>query len=234
MSLEPRAPPSHTRGMQRRAPTRRTVAVLGAAAVATLLAPDRAVRSLFVLGDSWAAGLHADPARALGQVAAARLHWAVTVDAVSGTGYVTDAGGGAAYADRVARVEPSVRADLVVVQGGSNDRDASQAELAAGARRTLRALGSRFPAAPRVMLGPGPDPEPVTAEQRAVDDVLADVAEAEGVPYISMLRAAWIPSAPTRVLDPRNHHPTIDGQAYLGLRLEQRLRGLYPRLTRSV
>ena len=207
--------------------------MLGAAAVATLLAPGRAERSLFVLGDSWAAGLYADPSRALGQVAAARLHWAVTVDAVSGTGYVTDAGEGHAYAARVARIDPAVRADLVVVQGGSNDKDASHGELAAGARRTLRALRTRFPAAPLVMLGPGPDPEPVTAQQRAIDDVLAQVAATGDLPYISMLRSAWIPSARTRVLDPRNHHPTIGGQAYLGRRLEQRLRALYPRLTRS-
>lgn len=205
--------------------------MLGAAAVATLLAPNRDLRSLFVLGDSWAAGLHADPSRALGQVAAARLRWAVTVDAVSGTGYVT--GRRSSYAERVARLDPGVRADLVVVQGGSNDRAASQAALAAATRRTLTDLGRRFPAAPRVMLGPGPDPEPVTAEQRAVDDLLADVAAVEGVPYISMLRAAWIPSAPAVVLDPRNHHPTVEGQAYLGMRLEERLRALYPRLTRS-
>ncbi len=207
--------------------------MLGAAAVATLLAPNRDARSLFVLGDSWAAGLHADPKRALGQVAAARLRWTVTVDAVSGTGYVTDAGPRNSYLARVARLDPAARADLVVVQGGSNDRDASHEELAAGARRTLRALGRRFPEAPRVMLGPGPDPEPVTAEQRAVDDVLADVAEAEGLPYISMLRSDWIPAASDRMLDPRNHHPTVEGQAYLGMRLEERLRALYPRLTRS-
>lgn len=217
--------------MQRRAPTRRTVAVLGAAAVATLLAPNRELRSLFVLGDSWAAGLHADPSRALGQVAAAGLRWAVTVDAVSGTGYAT--GRRTSYAERVARLDPGVRADLVVVQGGSNDRSAPHGTLAAATRRTLATLEQRFPAAPRVMLGPGPDPEPVTAEQRAIDDLLADVAAAEAVPYISMLRAAWIPSAPAIVLDPRNHHPTIGGQAYLGRRLEERLRELYPRLTRS-
>ncbi len=193
-------------------------------AIGALTGTGRAPRSMLVLGDSWAAGLHADPRHALGQVAAARLGLAVTVDAVSGTGYVNGETAGSSYADRVRRLGGRVRADLVVVQGGSNDHAASAAALTAAATRTMAALRDRFPAAQRVMLGPGPDPVPVTAEQRAVDVVLHRVAATQQVRYISMLRQHWISERhPDGVLDPQNHHPTVAGQRYLGLRLAQAL-----------
>lgn len=214
--------------------TRRTAVMIGASSVsalATALAVAPAQRTLFVLGDSWAAGLHADPQRALGQVAAEALRWGVVVDAVSGTGYVNGADVERSYADRAEDIAAGIRADVVVVQGGSNDRAAPSDQLATAARFTLANLKDRLPSARQVMLGPGPDPEPVTPDQRAVDRVLTAVAAAEGIPYISMLQQHWIPRrAASAVLDPENHHPTIAGQAYLGRRLERSLRQLFPSL----
>jgi lysophospholipase L1-like esterase len=209
--------------------------MLGASSLAAVTAPPvvaAPMRSLFVLGDSWAAGLYADPQRALGQVAAAGLRWQAVVDAVSGTGYVTGAAQSTSYPDRAASILAGTPADIAVVQGGSNDRGVPPADLAAAARRTLAILDARLPSARLVMLGPGPDPEPVTAEQRAVDALLADVAARERIPYISMLREGWItPGGAADVLDPITHHPTVEGQARLGLLLEESLRRLFPTVT---
>ena len=184
-----------------------------------------------MIGDSWAAGLHADPARALGQVAAADLGWSATVDAVSGTGYVNGDDEERSYVDRVADLPPA-RADIVVLQGGSNDRDEPSELFDLAVEETLSLTRSRFPGARRVMLGPGPDPLPLTAAQRDVDQRLARLASTAGVGYISMLQEGWISaSSHVQALDPRNHHPTVAGQAYLGHRLAAALRRRYPALT---
>jgi lysophospholipase L1-like esterase len=181
---------------------------------------------VFLLGDSWAAGLHADPARSLGQVAAAALGRPISVDAVSGTGYLNEAGD-RTYLQRALTAGGPER--LVIVQGGSNDDSEDLGELGPAVVATLRALQRGFPSAALLVLGPGPDPEPVTAEQRAVDDVIQDAAGSVGVEYVSMLKEGWIPGAHVAaVLDPGNHHPTPAGHRYLGLRLAAAVQLLLP------
>ncbi len=186
---------------------------------------------LVVVGDSWAAGLHADPRHALGQVAAADLDWSAEVDAVSGTGYLNDAGGGGTYATRLERVAGPSRARIVVLQGGSNDDRQDLEALPAGVEAALGAATSRFPEARRVLVGPGPDPAPVTGMQRRVDRILQRTAAEGDVPYISVLQLGWIPPTdPARIIDPRTRHPTAAGQRYLGHRLSAALRRLFPDL----
>lgn len=230
--------------IRRRAPrlTRRGLLVAGAATAATAVAAaarddglpaEPPVPHLFVLGDSWAAGLHADPERALGQVAGRLLGWPVTVDAASGTGYLATTASDAAYPERLERSRDRVddAVGVAVLQGGSNDHARPAAQLLAAARSTVSLVTEVLPNHRVVLLGPGPDPEPVTAEQRAVDAVLARAARASRVPYVSMLRLDWIPAAAAgEVLDPGNHHPTVAGQQYLGRRLAEAVRALHPDL----
>ncbi len=230
--------------MQLRRPprlTRRGLLVAGAGAVAAAATgaaraepgPAAPAPRLFVLGDSWAAGLHADPQRALGQVAARLLGWPVEVDAASGTGYLATTGSAGSYADRLRDAVPDDAREpgVAVLQGGSNDHGRSSADLLAAVRVTTALLAERRPGLRIVMLGPGPDPEPVTAQQRAVDAVLARAAGRARVPYLSMLRQHWIPAGRAdAVLDPHHHHPTVAGQRYLGLRLAEALRALHPDL----
>lgn len=195
-----------------------------AAAAAVLPAGDQrpGTRRIHLIGDSWAAGLYADPANALGQVAASALGWPITVDAVPGTGYLNDAGAHT-YVQRAAG--PTGTDRIVVVQGGSNDDDQDLAALPAAVRTTISVLGRRFPDASILLLGPGPDPAPVTERQRDIDAAIGGAAEAAGVEYISMLDENWIPpSRVDAVIDPTTHHPTRSGQEYLGLRLAAALR----------
>jgi lysophospholipase L1-like esterase len=206
------------------------VTVAAAAALGT--APSRVPRAMVVIGDSWAAGLYADPAHALGQVAAARLGWSVTVDAVSGPGYLNGADVERSYAARVADLHARSGVDVVVLQGGSNDQTEPVELLDDAVRQTLGRVAERFPGARRLMLGPGPDPLPLTEDQRAIDRLLARSAAAEGVDYVSMLQERWISrTLHAGALDPRNHHPTVAGQRYLGRRLANAIRRRYPALT---
>jgi lysophospholipase L1-like esterase len=212
-------------------PSRRAAVLAPLAALVALTGAARCGAALYVVGDSWAAGRYADPRRALAQVAAARLRWRVEVDALSGTGYVNGAATGTSYVDRLARLAPRPHVDVVVVQGGSNDRSQPADRFEAAVAETIDLLRSRFPNARPVLLGPGPDPLPVTEDQLAVDRRLARLAAARAVPYVSMLREGWIADDDRhRVLDRGNHHPTVRGQAYLGRRLERTLRRLFPSL----
>lgn len=191
--------------------------------------PDPPAPRLFVLGDSWAAGLHADPDHALGQVAVSLLGWPVEVDAASGTGYLAATSGAGAYPERLRSGRPDDASGVAVLQGGSNDHGRSPAALAAAVRSTLALLSDLRPNHRPVMLGPGPDPEPVTAQQQAVHAVLARSARRSRVRYVSMLRLDWIPAdRADDVIDPVNHHPTAAGQRYLGARLAEVLRDLRP------
>ncbi|WP_162850782.1 SGNH/GDSL hydrolase family protein [Amnibacterium kyonggiense] len=222
---------THVGGVSRRASlvgAFGAVALLTAAAVTPPAKPHPSNGGMYLIGDSWAAGLHADPARALGQVAAEVLRMGIHVDAVSGTGYVNTAGH-ENYLQRARKAAGSPR--LVVVQGGSNDDHQSLDAITANARETYRVLRGRFPAARLLVLGPGPDPEPVTDRQRTVDTTLEAAAHAAGLRYVSMLQRDWIPSAlADAVIDPDNHHPTVEGHAYLGTRLAASVRLLHPTL----
>lgn len=205
------------------------VAPAGDPALALQPAADSAAGpGLYVLGDSWAAGLHADPARALGQVAAEVLRSAVRVDAVSGTGYL-NAAGDAPYPQRAAGARGDER--LVVVQGGSNDDGQDLDALPAAITRTIDLLGRGFPQATVVLLGPGPDPLPLTPVQWRVDAILEEAAASAGTPYLSMLQEHWIPEdRSAAVIDPATAHPTVQGQEYLGIRLAAQLHLVVPGL----
>jgi hypothetical protein len=179
-------------------------------------------KAIHLIGDSWAAGLHADPTNALGQVAARAIGWPITVDALSGTGYLNDAGQ-RTYLQRAAGTVGPER--LVVVQGGSNDDGQDVGALGAAVTATIRTLQRRFPDAALLLLGPGPDPAPVTTRQWQVDRVIAAAASQAGVAWVSMLHERWIPDDRIdAVIDPGNHHPTVSGQEYLGLRLAAAVR----------
>ncbi|MDH2445158.1 SGNH/GDSL hydrolase family protein [Amnibacterium sp. CER49] len=193
------------------------------------LLPHRHPRVLYVLGDSWSAGLYADPARALAQDAAAELHMTPIVDAQSGTGYLIAPAGTQTYPQRAAAISVDVPVSVVVIQGGSNDDVADLGALPKAVTATIDAVERTLPGARIVLLGPGPDPWPVTAMQRSVDAVLARTAASEDVTYLSPMREGWFTSATIdRIIDPANAHPTAAGQAILGHLLAQDLRDVLP------
>ncbi len=182
---------------------------------------------LYVIGDSWAAGAYADPGATYLQVAAAALGWSVHVDAADGTGYQTASSYGATYAKRAASIPASARADVVLIQGGSNDIGRPAAKFPAAVEATVALVERRFPHAHVVLLGAGPDPWPVDANQRRIDADLRAAAKAEHVSFVSILSEAWVTSANRDdVISPVHGHPTVVGHAYLGGRLAADLKAL--------
>jgi hypothetical protein len=198
------------------------VALTGAAALHG--APAGAGR-IYAIGDSWAAGAYADPAHALIQDAADDLGMSAVVDGESGSGYLHAPGSTSPYPDRAARIPAGTEADLVILQGGSNDDPDDLSALPAAVTRTVVAVRGSLPHARIVMLGPGPDPWPVTGVQTEVDRILADTAARLHVRYISPLQEGWFTASDVDdIIDPVTHHPTVSGDAVLGARLAQELR----------
>jgi acyl-CoA thioesterase-1 len=139
-------------------------------------------RRVVVIGDSYSVGLGLDqpdaswPSRLPGRVHVAGFSGSGFSDRASGCGHVS-------FADRAAGAV-AADADLVVVEGGLNDYDRTAAEITAGFRRLVRAVGD-VP-----MLVVGPPSAPVRGGQVGrVDEVLVDLAARHGATYLSMAGA---------------------------------------------
>jgi lysophospholipase L1-like esterase len=206
-------------------------ALLTVAAVASgspgSLAREGGPATMYVLGDSWSAGLHADPDHTLAQDAAEDLGMDAIVDAQSGTGYLAAPLGTETYPERATAAGAQAPVRVVVLQGGSNDDHADLRALPRAVAGTVAAARRAFPHAAVVLLGPGPDPWPITGLQRAVDRILARTAARVHAPYISPMREGWFTGATVhRIIDPDNDHPTVEGDRILGARLAADLRPL--------
>lgn len=185
----------------------------------------KADHRLYAIGDSWAAGLYADPTHALLQDAADDLDMTAVVDGQSGSGYLAAPGSTSTYPDRAGRIPAGTAADVVVVQGGSNDDSSDLGALPAAVARTVAGIRASMPAVPIVLLGPGPDPWPVTDVQFKVDRIIGEAAARLHVRYISPLQEGWFTSGDVDdILDPATHHPTVAGDEILGARLAADLR----------
>ncbi|MDF1605698.1 SGNH/GDSL hydrolase family protein [Nocardioides sp. YIM 152315] len=142
-----------------------------------------------VIGDSWSAGLGLD--RAAGSWPS-RLAGAVHVAGFSGSGFSAHAspcGVGVSFAERAPRALRG-GADLVVVEGGLNDYDQSDAAVRAGFRALMRELSGQQV----VIVGPASAPSRVQAVPH-VDVLLARLAERYDVPYVqtSGLQLTYLP-----------------------------------------
>jgi len=195
-----------------------TVTVTGAALAYGIPAPGPG--TIAAIGDSWAAGLYADPAHALIQDAARDLGMTAEVDGESGSGYLAAPLGTSPYPDRAARIPAGADPGLVIVQGGSNDDSSDLDALPAAVDRTVAGIRAARPRATIVLLGPGPDPWPVTAVQRHVDAIIGAEAARLRVLFISPMTEGWFTAGDVDdVIDPVTHHPTVAGDVVLGAKL---------------
>lgn len=134
-----------------------------------------------VIGDSWAAGLGlARPVDSW----ASRLDGRVHVAGFSGSGFSALASpcGRVSFADR-AETAVADGADLVVVEGGLNDWDHSDAEIRAGFARLVRVLRAADVAGV-VVVGPASAPSRA-ARVPHLDALLADLSLRHDVGYVS-------------------------------------------------
>jgi acyl-CoA thioesterase-1 len=131
-----------------------------------------------VIGDSYSVGLGLDrPAQSWPAQLPGRVH----VDGFSGWGFSARASGcgPVSFADRAAAA--ATAADLVVVEGGLNDTDRSDADIRAGFARLMRTLAGHHV----LVVGPAAAPARSGAVPR-VDALLAELAAGAGATYLRM------------------------------------------------
>ncbi|MEV5001518.1 SGNH/GDSL hydrolase family protein [Nocardioides sp. LML1-1-1.1] len=135
---------------------------------------------VLVVGDSYSVGAGLPYADSW----PTRLPGRVRVDGFSGSGFSVGASacGDRSYATRLPRsLRPGTR--LVVVEGGLNDFDQPVADVEAGYRRLLAALGGT----PALVVGPPVVPHRPDGTGVAVDAALARLTAESGTPYLSMV-----------------------------------------------
>jgi lysophospholipase L1-like esterase len=188
------------------------VAVAGCAVEAPPAGRDGApadARSVTFVGDSWTVGLGGTDSRSYADLTAELLGWRHTELGVNGSGYV-QAGEGGPFADRI-DAAVSGRPDVLVVQGSLNDALADAGDVAAAARETLGRLADAADPATRVLVVGAPScPGVDDGIIDAINDVLAEAADAAGLPFVDPAEENWVdPDDPGLWADPI--HPDDDG-----------------------
>lgn len=189
------------------------------------------VRAL-LFGDSLMHGTGATPVRpVMARVVARQLGWDVTVDAVPGTGYTTGGHHGRPYLERLAA--PGLLAtpyDVVLLEGGTNDKASDPDTLHARTTETVRYVRSRLPTAQIVLMGAyNPTGRRYDARRVTVDAVLSAVAVEQSLPFFSPISGQWTKGQGRRFLCPDGLHPSTYGYGVMGARLVAALRAAHVR-----
>ena len=187
--------------------------------------------SAYFFGDSLMGGTGASPRRpVMARVAANRLGWDVEVDAWGGTGYTTT-GTSPGYLERLRRPGAlSGRYDVVLLEGGTNDaRVRSRPDhVREAVEAVVDEVRRRQPQAVIVLMGAYDPPPPGRTDphRRTVDEIVADVAEDEGLAFFSPISGGWAAGQPPSFLHPDRLHPSERGYGVMGARLAQALSAL--------
>jgi lysophospholipase L1-like esterase len=200
--------------------------VPAASSDATAPPGSHAVRALF-FGDSLMNGTGARPTRpVMARIAARRLGWDITVDAFGGTGYTTGGTRGKPYLTRLSR--PGVLSrpyDVVLLEGGTNDREADLVTMHARTTETVEYVRHRLPKAQIVLMGAfNPSGRRYDARRGQIDRVIRAVADEQSVPFFSPISGNWTKGQGARFLCPDGLHPTAYGYGVMGEKLALSLR----------
>ncbi|MGZ6827304.1 MAG: SGNH/GDSL hydrolase family protein, partial [Mycobacteriales bacterium] len=176
-----------------------------------------------VLGDSLSAGKGSPAGTPTAtRLALKALGWDAQLLAVPGSGFTT---GPTSFATRLAAV--TAVPDVLVLQGGSSDTDATPEQLTAAAGSLLDQLARRFPHARVVVIGPVAMEQPPDGQLVRVDGTLRAVATAHHVAYVDPIAQHWVSAAAAPSLTaPAGYYPNAAGHALLGRRLVAALKAL--------
>lgn len=197
-------------------------------ALAPLTLPEHA--RVLVFGDSWTYGSAAtDPTLGYAYLLAELLGGETIVNGVRGSGYLKPGLDGPAFGERIALLDPTLRPDLVIVQGSINDRLMGRKGYDAAVNSAWDALTATYPDATIIVLGPAPHKLPIGKGTARIDRDLARLAGERGWHYLSPIHDEWITSGNYDALIDTGigrYHPSTEGHRYLAERLAENLRAL--------
>ena len=179
--------------------------------------------NVLLFGDSYTKGVGAtSKKKAYAYRIAEPLGWNLTIDGKSGTGYVDPSADGAdTFAERMWQHPHSatdVPYDLVVIQGSSNDRKYTKAQVAGNINLTIRTSRRLWPEAQIMLMGPT-NPWGNVAEYSMVNAKLEAAAAANGIPFIDPMGEQWfVPGDGERYANLENGHPNNDGHKLMARR----------------
>lgn len=181
---------------------------------------------VLVFGDSWTVGSAATvPSGGYAYRVADIAGWDTIVNGESGSGYLKEGRAGNTFGERIARLDPALDPDVVIIQGSINDRRHG----AEGYRDAVWAawddLAATYPEATIVVLGPAPQVLPIEAATLRIDRDLAELADERGWPYVSPIADRWITDDNyLQVIDTSERgadHPSDAGHLYLAQRVAE-------------
>jgi len=186
------------------------------------------VKALF-FGDSLMTGTGTRPTRpVMARVAGRILGWQVTVDGWGGTGFTTGGKRGLPYRERLSA--PGVLStpyDVVLLEGGTNDRAADLDDLRDRVVETVDYVQERLPNTRVVLMGAfNPRTHRYDERRNGVDRVLREIAVERDIPFFSPLSGNWAKGQGPRFLTGDGLHPTAYGYGVMGVRLAAELRDL--------
>ena len=172
---------------------------------------------VLVIGDSWTAGMSADPGKSWPELLAEQTGWQIHRDGQSGTGFAANLSGhGLPFPVRAARLGGQAPA-LVIVEGGINDSPGRA--LTSGIRKTVALVRAAYPGTPVVIIGPGTAGWPINDRIKTVDKTIRTEAKRLHVPYISPVKGWWItPNNYRWFINRDTMHPTNWGHAVYAAR----------------
>ena len=192
----------------------------------SLVLPQRP--TVLVLGDSYTEGYGAEPeTKGWAYLVGKPLGWKVTVNGVGGTGYVNPGPRNeGTYLQRLAGI-PAGDFDLVVLQGGSNDRDVTYPALQDAVTRTVEAVRAKFPGAKILLMGPATPYGKADGPRIESQCVLAGYGAQQDLPFVDPLAESWfVDGDGSRYANPANGHPSNAGYRVIAGRFEADVRVL--------
>ena len=138
----------------------------------------------------------------------------------SGAGFVHTFNPNHALFPEAAAALAPVDADLIVLEGGMNDKPGPLTHFWDRVALTVQTLRAKAHGAPLVLVGPASPDGTVPEGLSAIDFEEAGVAQQLGIHYISPLKEGWFnPTNVDGLIDPTTVHPDTAGHAYYAGRL---------------
>jgi hypothetical protein len=145
------------------------------------------------IGDGFTSGAGGvDEEHSFACLAARELGWVCNNGGQAGTGYLAAGEDGEPYQRRIDGYRRTYAADYVVVSGGTEDEGAPYELRVAAAAQTFDAIGTAYPRARVVVVGPFASGAEVSRDLRRFDAAIADEARRRGWIFVETLDPPWL------------------------------------------
>lgn len=178
------------------------------------------------LGDSWTFGQHIpDYKQGFAYLTINNLNLDGQVFGYPGSGFLNpNKRSEGDYKQRIAALPNDASLKLIVIQGGTNDRDQSHFDLTQAVIDTVKVAKEKFPGVQVVLMGPLSPGYPKDPRVPIIDSAISNGAQASGVQFVDPDAEQWISEINKDAnMNPATGHPTVAGHALIAAKLTDAL-----------